>query len=86
MECVAARKPMIINKIIPGQEEGNAEFVERFNLGLVASKPVDIASACQIILSRIDEYEERLAQHARPHAARDILSYIATRLDTHDKS
>lgn len=86
MECVAARKPMIINKIIPGQEEGNAEFVERFNLGLVASKPVEIASACQIILSRIDDYEDRLAQHARPHAARDILSYVATRLESHDKS
>ena len=32
-EAIAARTPMIINQVIPGQEEGNAEMIEKFELG-----------------------------------------------------
>ncbi|MFN7159984.1 MAG: MGDG synthase family glycosyltransferase [Candidatus Gracilibacteria bacterium] len=33
MECIAVKKPMIITKVLPGQEEGNAETVLKYGLG-----------------------------------------------------
>jgi processive 1,2-diacylglycerol beta-glucosyltransferase len=35
-EAIAARCPMIINQVIPGQEEGNAELIEKLDIGAVA--------------------------------------------------
>ena len=37
-EAMAARCPMIINQVIPGQEEGNARLVETLGGGAVAAK------------------------------------------------
>ncbi|MCC7543198.1 glycosyltransferase [bacterium] len=83
MECIAAKKPMIINKVIPGQEEGNAELVERFKLGVVADKPRDIASAAISILTDANKYVSRLEKVARPDASLHILRYLRGRLDSH---
>lgn len=38
MECVAIKKPMVITKVLPGQEQGNAELVEEYGLGRVLKK------------------------------------------------
>ena len=35
MECIAIKKPMIITKVLPGQEEGNAETIVKYALGCV---------------------------------------------------
>jgi UDP-N-acetylglucosamine:LPS N-acetylglucosamine transferase len=35
-EAIAARCPMIINQVIPGQEEGNAELIQKNKIGMVA--------------------------------------------------
>ena len=35
-EAIAARCPMIVNQVIPGQEEGNAALIERLDIGAVA--------------------------------------------------
>ncbi|TXG76407.1 glycosyltransferase [Patescibacteria group bacterium] len=82
MECIAAKKPMIINKVIPGQEEGNAELVDRFKLGIVAEKPRDIAQAVRQILSQQEDYAPRLAKFAQPDASLHILQYLRERLNT----
>ena len=37
-ETIAARCPMIINQVIPGQEEGNARLITEFELGAVAQR------------------------------------------------
>jgi processive 1,2-diacylglycerol beta-glucosyltransferase len=44
-EAIAARCPMIVNQVIPGQEEGNAELIWRFGLGAVAEKNREVAEA-----------------------------------------
>lgn len=82
MECIAAKKPMIINKVIPGQEEGNAELVERFKLGLTAEKPKEIAQAVLEILANPTSYLKRLEKFAQPDASLHILQYLRTRLDS----
>jgi UDP-N-acetylglucosamine:LPS N-acetylglucosamine transferase len=37
-EAIAARCPMIVNQVIPGQEEGNARLISEFGLGAVAER------------------------------------------------
>jgi UDP-N-acetylglucosamine:LPS N-acetylglucosamine transferase/predicted metal-dependent phosphoesterase TrpH len=37
-EAIAARCPMILNQVIPGQEDGNAQLVQQNDIGVVAKK------------------------------------------------
>lgn len=41
-EAIAARCPMILNQIVPGQEEGNYELIRRANAGALAEGSGDI--------------------------------------------
>ena len=38
-EAVAARCPMIVNQVVPGQEEGNCELLLRHGAGALATTP-----------------------------------------------
>ncbi len=80
MECIAACKPMIINKIIPGQEEGNAELVERYKLGQVVTKATEISIALDEVLQDYTAYQNRLAAHSQPNAAVNTLRYLVERM------
>jgi processive 1,2-diacylglycerol beta-glucosyltransferase len=73
-EAIAARCPMIVNQVIPGQEEGNAELIWRFGLGAVAEKkprsgrgwwktPLPKSAA------QWSEWRENLKKISRPDAA-----------------
>jgi len=44
-ENMIARRPSIIIDVVPGQEEPNAEFVERHRVGRVIKKPAEAAAA-----------------------------------------
>src|SRR5262249_23129192 len=37
-EAIAARCPMIVNQVVPGQEEGNARLIEELGLGTIAER------------------------------------------------
>ncbi|HXP60414.1 MAG TPA: hypothetical protein VN829_07985 [Dongiaceae bacterium] len=41
-EAIAARCPMIVNQVIPGQEEGNAALIERLDVGAVAGNKREV--------------------------------------------
>jgi processive 1,2-diacylglycerol beta-glucosyltransferase len=41
-EAIAARCPMIINQVIPGQEEGNARLIEELEIGAVAESGKEV--------------------------------------------
>lgn len=43
-ECIAAQKPPIIYDSLPGQEEGNVDFIEKYKIGNIMTKdnPTDI--------------------------------------------
>jgi UDP-N-acetylglucosamine:LPS N-acetylglucosamine transferase len=42
-EAIAGRCPMILNQVIPGQEDGNAELVRQLDAGVVAEKGREVA-------------------------------------------
>ena len=46
-EAIAGRCPMILNQVLPGQEEGNARLVEESGVGMVAEKNREAAEAVE---------------------------------------
>jgi processive 1,2-diacylglycerol beta-glucosyltransferase len=42
-EAIAGRCPMILNQVIPGQEDGNAQLVKELDAGVVAEKNREVA-------------------------------------------
>ncbi len=55
-EAIAARCPMIVNQIVPGQEEGNYELLRRHGAGALAETP----EAALELLRRLFEGRGRL--------------------------
>jgi processive 1,2-diacylglycerol beta-glucosyltransferase len=77
MECIAAAKPMIITSIIPGQEQGNAELIKKYHLGIVAlnSKP-DILENIKYIRQKYSFFKKNIEKQSNPEAALKIAEFI----------
>lgn len=84
-EAIAALCPMIVNQIVPGQEEGNFELLRRHGAGALAQTPDAVLAAVREALADDGRVWRRwrtaLLQLARPDAARDIVAAIAARGD-----
>jgi processive 1,2-diacylglycerol beta-glucosyltransferase len=82
-EALAARCPMIVNQIVPGQEEGNCELLRRHGVGTLAETPDAVVRALQRAFAddgRVwSQWRAALMPISRPDAARDI----ATAIDGH---
>jgi processive 1,2-diacylglycerol beta-glucosyltransferase len=50
-EAIAARCPMLIHHLVPGQEEGNLRLLESINAGGLADSPAALASRISDLLS-----------------------------------
>ena len=84
-EAIAARCPMIVNQVIPGQEEGNAELITRFNLGAVVEKNKEVAEAVELAFEKRatlwHEWRKNLKKISRPDAALRIGELILESAD-----
>ena len=84
-EAIAARCPMLVNQIIPGQEEGNYELLRRHDIGAFAPTATSVIQN----LERAFRFQglvwvgwrTRLDELARPQAAADIARFV---LKAHD--
>lgn len=79
-ECIAARCPLIINQIIPGQEEGNARLIQELNLGVVAEKGKRVIEAVETAFEKgarqWHTWRGNLTQVSRPEASIRIAELI----------
>lgn len=77
-EAMALDLPMIINYWLPGQEEGNVDFVKKNKLGIVATTPGEIISAIKKLMQpkEFKEYQARIKKHKKPNASYDIMQKI----------
>ncbi len=50
-EALAARCPMLVHHLVPGQEEGNLRLLERFGAGSLAESPEEISAALRDLLA-----------------------------------
>jgi processive 1,2-diacylglycerol beta-glucosyltransferase len=72
-EAIAARTPMIVTKVVPGQEEGNARLIVESGAGAVSETPERIAQTLQGLVAddarRWHEWQANIAKLSRPDAA-----------------
>ncbi len=79
-EAIAARCPMIINQVIPGQEEGNAELITSNNVGTVVEKNKEVAEAVEMAFEKRatlwTEWRKNMKKISRPDAAMKIAELL----------
>lgn len=84
-EAIAARCPMIINQIIPGQEEGNARLIESQDLGQVIGRNRELPEAVEAAFTndaaRWRRWRENLSAVRPSAAARRIAELILAESD-----
>jgi processive 1,2-diacylglycerol beta-glucosyltransferase len=82
MECIAAKKPMVITQVIPGQEMGNAELIKLHDLGIIQKDAKMSITEC---ISYIQKNQERilknLAKISNPDASLKIARFIHAQID-----
>jgi processive 1,2-diacylglycerol beta-glucosyltransferase len=80
-EAIAARCPMIVNQIIPGQEEGNYELLRRHGIGGHAASPAEVISALRNAFAQNGniwrKWRRSIDLLSRPTAAADIVMRLA---------
>lgn len=86
-EAIAAECPMLVHHIVPGQEEGNIELLQRYGIGSLATNAGAISEKIQSLLindgEKWREQKMRLSDYSKPNAAQDaaqqILSHLSNR-------
>jgi processive 1,2-diacylglycerol beta-glucosyltransferase len=77
-EAIAARCPMLVSQVVPGQEEGNYELLRRHSAGALAETPAAVLAQLQLAFrdrGRVWQgWRNALATLARPDAARAIVA------------
>jgi len=77
MECVAAKKPLVITFVIPGQEQGNAELIKRYGLGIIApSANMGISESVDYIHDNYEVFKNKLEKASNPQAAIKIAEFV----------
>jgi processive 1,2-diacylglycerol beta-glucosyltransferase len=79
-ETIAAACPMIVNHIVSGQEEGNAQLLLETGSGLIAHEPADVAHAVEELFANDAAIwrtkAENISRISRPRAALDIAEFL----------
>ena len=80
-EAMAAHTPMIITKVVPGQEEGNARLLMEHGAGFVATTPAAVAETAKKIFdaggARYRECLKAATSLSHPAAAKDIANFVS---------
>jgi processive 1,2-diacylglycerol beta-glucosyltransferase len=82
-EAIAARCPMLVNQIVPGQEEGNYELLLRHHAGALVETPDAVVTVLRRAFADRgavwSQWRAALASLARPDASRAIAAYLLAR-------
>jgi UDP-N-acetylglucosamine:LPS N-acetylglucosamine transferase/predicted metal-dependent phosphoesterase TrpH len=89
-EAIAAKCPMIINQVIPGQEEGNANLILDFNVGTVADGRKDVANWVERLAADggdlWTQWRGQMEKISRPDAALKIAQLILDECDVANRA
>ena len=82
-EAIAARCPMLVNQIVPGQEEGNYELLLRHHAGALVETPDAVVTVLRRAFADRgavwSQWRAALAPLARPDASRAIAAHLLAR-------
>ncbi len=85
-ETIAAKCPMIINQVVPGQEEGNARLIVETHSGVVASTSAEIVGAVEQAFADDAclwrEWSANISRLSRPRASLEIAELLLSDLST----
>jgi len=79
-ECLVKNLPMIINDIIPGQEEDNVDYAVRYEVGLKAKNPKEVVRFIDELFAfseKIIKMRENCKKIAKPYAAKEMADFVA---------
>lgn len=84
-EALAAKCPMIVNQVIPGQEEGNAKLLTELGVGAVADKRKEVAQLVEDAFAtkarQWQEWRRNLERVSQPDAALRIAELVLNEAD-----
>ncbi len=87
-EAIAARCPMIINQVIPGQEEGNARLISENNLGAIAERNREVPDLVKEAFAhrarQWQEWRRNLTQLAKPDASLRLAELVLAECESTD--
>ncbi|MDB6022063.1 MAG: UDP-N-acetylglucosamine:LPS N-acetylglucosamine transferase [Pedosphaera sp.] len=87
-EAIAARCPMIINQVIPGQEEGNARLITDYGLGAVAERNREVPELVKDAFAHRSrlwlEWRRNLAKLSKPDASLRLAELVLAECETTD--
>lgn len=87
-EAIAARCPMIVNQVIPGQEEGNARLIGDYQLGAVVERNREVPELIEEAFSQKarlwQEWRKNLKQISRPDAALTLAELVLSECEHAD--
>ena len=87
-EAIAARCPMIVNQVIPGQEEGNARLITECGLGAVAERNREVPELVREAFSHKarlwQEWRDNLAKLSKPDAALRLAELVLAECESSD--
>jgi processive 1,2-diacylglycerol beta-glucosyltransferase len=79
-EAIAAACPMIINQVVPGQEEGNAQLITQTNSGTVALNNDEVVATLTRAFADegklLREWSTNMAKISRPAASLQIAKFL----------
>ena len=89
-EAIAARCPMIVNQIVPGQEEGNYELLRRTGAGALATTPNAVIQSLRKAFAHNgaiwQQWRNALAPIVRNDAANEIARHLIKASASSEKS
>ncbi len=79
-ETIAAGCPMIINRIVSGQEEGNAQLIVETNSGVIARSPAEVITQVERAFAgdatQWREWQAHISRLSRPRASLEIAEFL----------
>jgi processive 1,2-diacylglycerol beta-glucosyltransferase len=79
-EAIAARTPVIISQVVPGQEEGNARLIVENDCGRLAPDPDAIVDALDAAFAdggaELNRWVDNISRLSRPDASLQIARFI----------
>jgi processive 1,2-diacylglycerol beta-glucosyltransferase len=79
-EAIAARTPMIITKVVPGQEEGNARLIEESGAGAVCRTQHEIVATLSSLhenqAAEWHRWHENITRISRPDSALQVARFV----------
>jgi processive 1,2-diacylglycerol beta-glucosyltransferase len=80
METIACNIPLVITGALPGQEEGNPKFAEKYNLGVVCENIKNTKNTISSLLEnnaqKLNEIKDSQKSYSNPNVAKDIVNFI----------